>query len=85
MVLTSEHNNLLAAARKKYGHIKKCDKLKDLSEGFQDSSMGLIFWFNDGNNSTHIVSKKEFCPECDGILEFPDSTSHGHCNNCHKE
>jgi len=65
MEMTLKHFELMKAAKGMYGgHIKRCYKLKSLTEGFRNSAMGLIFWFNDSRGSTHIVSRKNLCPEC---------------------
>lgn len=82
MTLTLKHHSLITAAKNKYGHIKKCDKLASLSDGFRDSLVGLVLWFNDGNNSTHIASSKDLCPQCNGPLSFPSIDHNGYCTNC---
>ena len=82
MELTLEHHSLIQAAKNKFGHIKKTSYVKSLSDGFRYTEFGLVLWFNDGNNSTHIAGPKDLCPQCKGPLNFPDVHHHGYCTHC---
>lgn len=82
MVLTEKHFQLIQAGKNRYGHIKKCDRLKALSDGFQDSMVGLVLWFNSGDNSTHIASSKDLCQQCGMALNFPTIDHDGYCTYC---
>lgn len=75
--------NLIQTARNKWGHIKKLETLPSFEDGFQDTLVGKVLWFNDGNNGTHIVGEKDLCPECHGPLNFPSPNSNGYCTICH--
>ena len=82
MVLTDTHHALLQAARNKYGHIKRLDKCRDLTDGFRDSMVGLVLWFNSGDNSTHIASRKDLCPQCGAPFNYPTKDHNGYCTHC---
>jgi hypothetical protein len=82
MVMTEKHHSLIQAARNKYGHIKKCPTVKSLSDGFRDTIVGPVLWFNDSNDSTHIASSKDLCPQCGSPLNFPTIDHNGYCTHC---
>ena len=84
MVLTPTHHSLLQAAKNRYGHLKRLDKCDSLSDGFKDSAVGLVLWFNDGGNSTHIASNKDLCPQCGAALNFPTADHNGYCTHCNR-
>jgi hypothetical protein len=55
---------LLGMAEKKHGKIKICPTIKqngqDLRTAYQETERhGLMLWYNDTNNSTHVVWEKE--------------------------
>lgn len=82
MVLTEKHHALIQAAKNRYGHIKRLDKCRGLTDGFRDTDVGLVLWYNDGVNSTHIASTKDLCPQCGAPLNFPTSDHNGYCTHC---
>lgn len=53
--MTVSKRLLVMAALKKFGIIYPCSGAADFSGAFTQDFGYLLFWFNDANDSTHIV------------------------------
>jgi hypothetical protein len=49
---------LVKLATEKFGDIQPCSATTELDESFSEEEGMLIFWFNDVENSTHIVTSE---------------------------
>lgn len=58
----NERLEMIEKAISVFGEIFACGKCKELHECFQELRFEnmppkIIFWFNDSNNSTHVIMK----------------------------
>lgn len=56
--MTDKKEKLVKLATERFGTIFPCGQ-KELEDSFTEDAGYLIFWFNDRENSTHIVSEHD--------------------------